>query len=289
MAMPCYQFRRVRDNCDLPKGFTLIELLVVISIISVLIALLLPALAGAWAQAQFVDCASNLRSIGQTMAIYSQEYADHYPAYYDVYTDIHSVGGPEGRYWWNEMLDLGYFGSEAGSNVSPNMAPSTGSKILMCPADTTPYLPDGPAYPQFACSYGINYWVSFVDGLNGSVTGVDNYYPDHIWPRTDGISDPENVVLSSENEWGGMMDYWFPNSTVPVTATNPGWNAWAWQRHQRTGSNQVNVLWCDGHVTPVKQTIGPPFPAVGKLLGVDENYLVGIRAFDYNAYAASKP
>ena len=56
-----------------PRGFTLIELLVAISIIALLIAILLPALAGARRVAQAVQCMNQLRQFGLVNAIYVDE------------------------------------------------------------------------------------------------------------------------------------------------------------------------------------------------------------------------
>ena len=60
-------------------AFTLVELLVVIGIIAVLIALLMPALSGVKKKAQAIHCGANLRSIGQALTMYVQQYG-YYPA-----------------------------------------------------------------------------------------------------------------------------------------------------------------------------------------------------------------
>gem|GEM_PF-939925 len=56
------------------SAFTLVELLVVIGIIGVLISILLPSLNKAQNYARQVQCSSNMRSVGQSMLIYANQF-----------------------------------------------------------------------------------------------------------------------------------------------------------------------------------------------------------------------
>lgn len=61
------------------KAFTLVELLVVIGIILVLASIAVPAMFKAREQANRTVCLSNVRGIGQGMAVYANENEDKFP------------------------------------------------------------------------------------------------------------------------------------------------------------------------------------------------------------------
>jgi len=76
-------------------GFTLIEMLVVIAIIAILAALLFPVFAQAREKARQTSCASNLRQLGMSLAMYVQD-AESYPAF-----SFNRVGGMDR---WHDLL-----------------------------------------------------------------------------------------------------------------------------------------------------------------------------------------
>lgn len=75
------------------KGFTLVELLVVIGVIAVLIGMLLPALSKAQQQAKWIKCQSNLRTIGQYLTMYGNQWKGY------CYPPSLGADKPEDRRW----------------------------------------------------------------------------------------------------------------------------------------------------------------------------------------------
>jgi prepilin-type N-terminal cleavage/methylation domain-containing protein len=93
MSMNTNMRTQIPGRCG-GRAFTLIELLVVIAIISILAALLLPALSNAKKQAATDQCISNQKQIGVCLKLYTDDNADVYPLLWDW----PGLGGQNGTY-----------------------------------------------------------------------------------------------------------------------------------------------------------------------------------------------
>jgi len=85
--MPCVDQGHER-RARRPRAFTLIEMLVVILIISVLAALLLPALISARERGRTASCQSNLHQLGLAFQIYTNDFDGLLPVSH-ILPDVH--------------------------------------------------------------------------------------------------------------------------------------------------------------------------------------------------------
>jgi prepilin-type N-terminal cleavage/methylation domain-containing protein/prepilin-type processing-associated H-X9-DG protein len=104
-------------------GFTLIELLVVIAILTVLIAILVPALRASRQQARAVACGSNLRQLVQALTVYDLE-NDTFPYGFDD-SDLSpgtrypgtGMYDKKGWWWFHSLVDIQKENFDKGSTV----------------------------------------------------------------------------------------------------------------------------------------------------------------------------
>lgn len=203
-------------------GFTLIELLVVISIISLLVAILLPALAAAREAARSVQCMSNQRQIGLGLAVFSQSHDGQIPLYKD--SSISRVPGTTITKWFQKLI---YSESLPGSWSHPSQS----NKLYFCPSAPMPQ-PSWNDHPNWRIQWGtLTYGLNMEIG--NAVKPVRRYQ----------IAMPSNTIMITDiNSSGGSCSV-YGNNLGNLTVGH----AWAW--HFGT---QCNVLWVDGHVSGVK-------------------------------------
>ncbi len=133
------------------SAFTLIELLVVIAILSILIALLVPAVQVIRGQAAKTQCQDNLHQIGIALHGY---YGDHKSFPPGVDANSFSVHSYLLRYVEQEPLFEAINFSVSASSPLNNGPRGTVVPVYLCPADPSNPLPAGWAGNSYVANYG---------------------------------------------------------------------------------------------------------------------------------------
>ena len=237
--------KKQKDKNKIAQGrisFTLIELLVVIAIISILAAMLLPALKQARKSATGILCISNLKQIGSGFGYYTDDNKDYLPPYKDNRAIAPSL---QTEFWWKKIGS-----TEGDSTINPSYSGYirifpfnyNGGKlgnynsVWVCP-EVSQY---GDAANPW-CSYGYNAQETGVIYADGS-----SYYCRKIqtFKRPD---DKFLLIDSLQNDSNKLANWW--TYTAYTTFFYPG-NGKAGLVH---GNNKgSNILWLDGHSSFMK-------------------------------------
>ena len=108
------------------QGFTLIELLVVVSIISLLVSILLPALSKARQHAKAVVCLTRMKSMALGLTMYTHEYGDSLPP---AVQPPDEGDGAYKSWWWKHLIGK-YLEYEKTGNPVVDAA---GNEFWICP------------------------------------------------------------------------------------------------------------------------------------------------------------
>ncbi len=194
------------------RGFTLIELLVVVAIITILLAILLPALARARESTKSLSCASNLRSLAVGVQIYAQENNSFFPQA--------SSRPPTWSVIWMFQLELVVNPSR--TNTGNDHGFWNDVKLWRC-------ISEDPTRSAYGYSYGYNAQATNMFDPNYS-----------FWPCTSlkitAIGNPSGKIVL-----GDSTDFLIAGNQPVSWANNV--------KPNHLYQTKANIAWVDGHVT----------------------------------------
>jgi prepilin-type processing-associated H-X9-DG protein len=204
----------------LRRAFTIVELVVVISIATVLLALLIPAVQASREQARRVQCRSHLRQIGLALASYESLHG-MYPSGQGMTGGVHTALLPQ-------IGEAALYNRINWSTGSPQGVQLENSKtvvaVYLCPSESASHtLPGGMAATSYAANSGTGVQR---DGYNGMFCHFKATWP-LLYPErpiraadvTDGLSNTAAFaeILHGDGSPERVRTIWY----TPIAMTAP--------------------------------------------------------------------
>ena len=215
------------------RAFTLIEMLVVISIMTLMIAMLMPSLGKSREAARSTQCLSNLKQLGLAIESYATDQGQYYPPYKTPFQDTP-------RAYWGGLL-------AAGRYITPGL-PFDCPSFNPVRTDHLKAQPDNPERYWFYTQYGIN-WQHIgtrfgeqgagAAGLGNAALGLGP-----PTPRIEDVRQPIKTIMLVDaygKVWAGTSNdsgITFVGDSAASAATGSA--------HVRHGGG-INVLFVDTH------------------------------------------
>lgn len=228
------------------KGFTLIELLVVVATLSLLMAILLPALHRAKKTAKRLVCQSNLRQLSQAWMLYLEDNDGYFFQKRDANIEY---GGWQGIRLRNGNRDPNrplnpYLG------LYPSDVNESEAKAFLCPADrggVSGFRYEMQAYRWLGTSYQTNLMLIGNATIDTRIIPTEGYFNLHVainkrLPKLkiSRVASPARLLLVGDYGFGNQ---WRFGNIAPFLKELAEW-------HQRTDTH--NMAFLDGHVKFVK-------------------------------------
>jgi prepilin-type processing-associated H-X9-DG protein/prepilin-type N-terminal cleavage/methylation domain-containing protein len=204
------------------NDFTLIELLVVVAIITILASMLLPTLGKARAKAKDIKCTNNLKNIGTGEFNYIDDYAGYFTPVYPGKDE----NGSSAYYWTNLLYPYLGGGGTSRDIFRANVDPA--DSVYFCPAQQPNEVVKGGSTNDYP-SYGLNSY------LGGKSTG-------DLPTKISIVKSASKLVMFADVQY---------STTRPYLGYRILTASYFASRHPMTANGNSNVLWVDGHVSPI--------------------------------------